>query len=267
MRSSLLLAAMAATAPTLQAASLRTDYLHSELIAEHASVRPGERVRIGLQLRHDPHWHTYWINPGDSGLPTRFDWRLPVGARIEPLGWPGPQRFDLGGIVNYGYGDDVVLPFELQLPSHIDGDSIELGLDARWLICAEECLPGRGAYTLTLAIANEAPSAPDPRFADSLQRLPSPLSTTAQLRIDAARRALTLQLDAATAPAGIELWEVFPEAPRLADHALQPRFAREGDHYRLHWPLNAYSAGAPSRSLWTLFDGHRYWQLRADTLP
>jgi hypothetical protein len=24
-------------------------------------------------------WHTYWRNPGDSGLPTTLDWKLPTG--------------------------------------------------------------------------------------------------------------------------------------------------------------------------------------------
>ena len=33
-------------------------------------VAPGNEVWLGLKLQHIPHWHTYWKNAGDSGLPT-----------------------------------------------------------------------------------------------------------------------------------------------------------------------------------------------------
>jgi DsbC/DsbD-like thiol-disulfide interchange protein len=32
-------------------------------------VQPGRPFDVALRLAHDPHWHTYWINPG-TGLPT-----------------------------------------------------------------------------------------------------------------------------------------------------------------------------------------------------
>ena len=51
-----------------------TPYVRAELIA-HApqGVAPGQPLWLGLHITHQPDWHTYWKNPGDSGLPTALD--------------------------------------------------------------------------------------------------------------------------------------------------------------------------------------------------
>jgi len=51
-------------------AVVTTERVRAELMA-HApqGAEPGKTVWVGLQLKHQPHWHTYWLNPGDSGLP------------------------------------------------------------------------------------------------------------------------------------------------------------------------------------------------------
>jgi hypothetical protein len=43
--------------------------------------RPG--FWLGLKLAHEPDWHTYWKNAGDSGLPTELQWQLPSGWRRQ----------------------------------------------------------------------------------------------------------------------------------------------------------------------------------------
>ena len=42
-------------------------------------ITAGETVWLGLEITHQPHWHTYWKNSGDSGLPTELAWTLPTG--------------------------------------------------------------------------------------------------------------------------------------------------------------------------------------------
>lgn len=46
----------------------KTTQAHStaELITEHKVMYAGETYYIGLDIKLDPKWHTYWINPGDS---------------------------------------------------------------------------------------------------------------------------------------------------------------------------------------------------------
>ena len=58
-----------------------TERTRAELLA-HApeGIEPGKPVWVGLQLAHQPEWHSYWKNSGDSGLPTKLEWKLPAGV-------------------------------------------------------------------------------------------------------------------------------------------------------------------------------------------
>jgi hypothetical protein len=57
-----------------------TEQVRAQLIASVDAVRPGDTFQAGVHQEIIPHWHTYWINPGDSGLATRIDYDLPPGA-------------------------------------------------------------------------------------------------------------------------------------------------------------------------------------------
>src|ERR1043165_6654702 len=35
------------------------------------NVQPGKAFTLGIRLKIEPGWHTYWKNPGDAGLPMR----------------------------------------------------------------------------------------------------------------------------------------------------------------------------------------------------
>ena len=63
--------ALAAAAP---GAVVTTPQVRAELVAHApAGVSAGQPLWLGLKIEHQPHWHTYWKNPGDSGLPTTLD--------------------------------------------------------------------------------------------------------------------------------------------------------------------------------------------------
>jgi hypothetical protein len=142
---------------------LRTDNLDSRLVAAPTAVVPGQQLRVGLWLRHDPDWHTYWLNPGDSGLATRIELELPPGFEAGPIRWPVPERLPAGPLVNFGYSETVVLPLDITVPAVIDAASVTLRARADWLICKVECIPGDGEYTLILPVAGAAE--PDARWA------------------------------------------------------------------------------------------------------
>ena len=74
-------------------AVVTTERVRAELLA-HApqGVAPGQTVWVGLQIRHQPQWHTYWKNAGDSGLPTTLQWTLPAGLTAGDIAWPLPQQ-------------------------------------------------------------------------------------------------------------------------------------------------------------------------------
>ena len=88
-----------------------TPHVRAELVA-HApdGVAPGAPVWVGLQITHQPEWHTYWKNAGDSGLPTELTWTLPAGLAAGDVAWPVPKKIPIGNLANYGYENTVLLP-------------------------------------------------------------------------------------------------------------------------------------------------------------
>ena len=56
-----------------------------ELLSEVASIVPGETFWLALRQAIAPGWHTYWMNPGDSGEPPRIEWSLPNGLHGRRL--------------------------------------------------------------------------------------------------------------------------------------------------------------------------------------
>jgi thiol:disulfide interchange protein DsbD len=113
-------------------------------------VQPGQPFDVALHLHSDPGWHTYWINPGDAGLATTITWTLPPGFTAGPIQWPTPEKHNMGPLITHGYEGDVYLlttitPPKSDLPQHFD-----VKAKASWLVCQEECIPGKAELTLPL---------------------------------------------------------------------------------------------------------------------
>ncbi|MEI7994200.1 MAG: protein-disulfide reductase DsbD domain-containing protein, partial [Methylococcaceae bacterium] len=93
-----------------------TGQVKAQLIASVDAVHPGDEILVGVHQRIIPHWHTYWINPGDSGLPTTIDYALPGGAIAGEIQWPTPIRIIMGSVTNYGYENEVTLLSKVKVP-------------------------------------------------------------------------------------------------------------------------------------------------------
>ena len=78
------------------------DPVAARLIPEAAAIAQGQTLWVDLHLEMASGWHTYWQNPGDSGLPTTIDWKMPAGFKAGAIDWPVPERFVQGNIGNYG---------------------------------------------------------------------------------------------------------------------------------------------------------------------
>ena len=154
-------AAQPASAPT---GPTRVEAVEVELVAEADAVAPGQPMRLGLRIRHDPQWHTYWRNPGDSGLPTQLALDLPAGFRAGAIEWPAPRRLFIPPLANYGYEDEIVLPVPLQVPAAIDGERVRFAGRASWLMCREVCIPGDADVALELPVQRSGKAAKS-RFA------------------------------------------------------------------------------------------------------
>jgi thiol:disulfide interchange protein DsbD len=130
---------------------VRDQHVTAALISEVDAFQPGQPFRVGLLMDHDPHWHTYWRNPGDSGLATTIAWTLPPGFTAGPIEWPVPQRIAVGPLVSYGYEGKILLITSITPPANADPRSVAI-IKAKvdWLMCEEACIPGQAKLELSL---------------------------------------------------------------------------------------------------------------------
>jgi thiol:disulfide interchange protein/DsbC/DsbD-like thiol-disulfide interchange protein len=131
---------------------VQSEQVRAELLV-HApqGAAAGKTIWLGLKLRHSEGWHTYWKNPGDSGLPTQLEWQLPPGVVAGPMDWPTPKKFPLGPLANFGYDGTVLLPTPITLPDNWAGQALNVGLNASWLVCRTECIPEEGQFRTTVS--------------------------------------------------------------------------------------------------------------------
>jgi len=219
------------------AAPVQVPHATAELVAAQVHARPGERVTLALRLEHEDGWHTYWKNPGDSGMPTRIAWTLPEGVRAGPMVWPAPERIPVGPLTNYGYGGEVLLLTDLEVPADWPaGRPLAVSAKADWLICKEICLPGGATLSLELPTATTGP-APDrrwgPAIASARQQVPVDLTGwSASVGVTEAHLIVRLVPRAASAPA-LERLEFFPDDPEIIDNPAPQVLEATPEGYRL----------------------------------
>ena len=185
-------AVQAAGLPPPQA---QTEQVTARLLAATTSVQPGQTVLVGVQQRIIEHWHTYWVNPGDSGLATTIAWTLPAGAAAGAIQWPVPTRFEVGPIVNYGYANEVTLLSTVQVPAGLrDGDVFNLQARVDWLVCEDTCIPQQANLGLSIPVRAAAPqaSSDQPILQQAQSRLPSATTLKPQWRVAGSRLQLSL---------------------------------------------------------------------------
>jgi len=223
-----------------------TPQVRAELVA-HApeGVGAGKPVALGLLIRHQPHWHTYWKNPGDSGLPTTLEWQLPAGFEAGPIEWPTPSRLPLGPLMNYGYEGTLLLPVALTVPPDFAADTLDLRLRAEWLVCKDVCIPESGEFALQLP-ARAATAAHAAAFAAARAAVPAPLpQAQGRARVDGTALALRVEgLPAAWQ--GREL-SFFPETPGVIQNAAKPVAQWEGAAWVAQVPLDPQRAESPTQ--------------------
>ena len=218
-----------------------TPHVRAELLA-HApeGVGPGKPLWLGLQIRHQPEWHTYWKNPGDSGLPTELQWQLPSGWQAGDIAWPVPQLLRIGNLANHGYEGTVLLPVPVTVaPGFTPAASgmADIRLKASWLVCREECIPEQGEFTLQLPTQG-ATVLHASAFEQAWARQAQPLAGEARATVNGER----LQLRVAGLPErlrGKMLW-VFAETPDV----LLPA-ARLGSDWTQAWDGGVWTADLP----------------------
>ena len=227
-------------------AVVTTPHVRAELVA-HApeGVAPGAPVWVGLQITHQPEWHTYWKNAGDSGLPTELKWTLPAGVSTGEIAWPVPKKIPVGTLANYGYENTVLLPVPLEVSTLYKPDlaltggspTLDIKLQASWLVCRKECIPEEGEFTLSLPTRGS--TALNKAAFDTAQAAqPQPLGAPGTIAVDGQQ--LKVRLDGLPAAARGKTLEFFPETPEVIRTA-----AVSGKDWTQAWDGATWTATMP----------------------
>jgi thiol:disulfide interchange protein/DsbC/DsbD-like thiol-disulfide interchange protein len=202
-----------------------TDQVKAQLIASVNAVHPGDEILVGVHQRIIPHWHTYWINPGDSGLPTTIDYALPSGATAGEIQWPTPIRIIMGPVTNYGYENEVTLLSRIKVP--IDsaiGGVFSVNAKVKWLVCEEICIPQKVDLTLALPIVLPGTSTGNgsPLIKTALASLP--VASPWPISLTHSKNALSLQMtDAKLQSTAVKnIWFYPAKWGKVAHSAEQP---------------------------------------------
>jgi thiol:disulfide interchange protein/DsbC/DsbD-like thiol-disulfide interchange protein len=242
---SLAFAALAQAA--LPGAVVTTDQVRAELVA-HApeGVAPGKPVWLGLAIAHQPKWHTYWKNPGDSGLPTSLAWQLPAGVEAGEIAWPTPRKLPVGPLMNYGYEGQLLLPVALTLPATFQADTLDVKLRADWLVCKDVCIPEGGDFVLRVparaATVGHAALFDAARAAQPTQ----PAGVAAQAQV-ADGQALVLRVTGLPASWQGRALQWFPEEAGVIENAAPGEARWDGASWQVRTPLSAQRSESPER--------------------
>ena len=226
------------TASTLPGSKSGTARVQIELLSEKTAVSPGDTITIALKQTIRPGWHTYWINPGDSGEPTHIDWQLPAGASAGSIQWPLPKAIPIGPLMNYGYSDEVTLLSDLTVPQSITERTFDVSANVSWLVCEEICVPESAPVNLSLPVVegtvSPPPSANAGLIADARAKVPQPTPWPADYgAAEDGDGALTIRLSGIQdkIPADTEAYFFPLQWGELAHAAPQKVSFKDGDLY------------------------------------
>ncbi|MDR0458432.1 MAG: protein-disulfide reductase, partial [Burkholderiaceae bacterium] len=207
-------------------------------------------VWVGLQLTHQPGWHTYWKNSGDSGEPTQLEWTLPPGVMAGDIAWPLPRKIAIGNLANYGYEGTVLLPVPLIVtpqykPSPFD-HALPVHLKATWLACRRECIPQEGQFDLRLPVAGST-ALSGPAFQAAFAAQPQALDGGAA-HADIRGQRLQLRVTGLPKPVQGQPLTLLPETPDIfvtAAQRAQPGAALDAHTWRQAWDGAVWTADLP----------------------
>lgn len=133
----------------------------AQLLLEAETARPGEAVMAAVRLEMAKGWHTYWRNPGESGMATEITWTLPAGITAGEILWPIPEVHVASEMTTYVYHDEVFLLVPLKLdPALQPGTTLEIAAEVDWLECEVACVPGSAELSARLEVGEAFKASP-----------------------------------------------------------------------------------------------------------
>ncbi len=145
-------------------------HTRATLILSAGTAKAGDTVLAGVRLQMDPNWHTYWRNPGASGVATKIEWQLPKGVTAGAIQWPIPEKLPDEDLTTYIYTNEAVLLIPLKLAADLAPGSLELKAHVSWLECEIQCVPGKSDVTAALTVGLETKASKDAGLLETWQK-------------------------------------------------------------------------------------------------
>jgi thiol:disulfide interchange protein len=135
------------------------EHLHVQLVFPQTQLSATAANHAGLYFKLEPGWHVYWKNAGDSGEPPRIQWTLPQGVTAGELQFPPPTRLPLGPLMDFGYENQVLFPFPIDVAKSARTGPAVLHAKVDWLVCRDVCIPGKADLEQNVQIVSGTPVA------------------------------------------------------------------------------------------------------------
>lgn len=192
--------------------AVRDRQVEAQLLSSRSTIQPGVPFTLGLKFEIDDHWHTYWSNPGNTGVPTSLNLTLPEGFTAGPLLFPIPKRFvvDFGYNIieaGFGYEKSVVHTIVVTPPADLAiAPPVTILAAAKWLMCNDkECVPGKATLSISLPVAeSETPSDVAEMVGKNLAKVPDLVDWKTDLSLDGESVSVTIATPEGIIPEGAE---------------------------------------------------------------
>ena len=111
---------------------------------------------MGIQIRMQAGWETYWRSPGDAGVPPEFDFDGTENVDELYVDWPLPERKVQSGMTTYVYHSDVLLPVTIYPVERTA--PVKVRLHITYAACREVCVLEEAALTIVAPLDKTDPN-------------------------------------------------------------------------------------------------------------
>ena len=129
------------------------------LISPYKEIKKGESFELGVQIKMQEDWYTYWSFAGDFGTSPLFKFQNTEAIQIKKLPMPRPQRKDLSlgteKFYSFIYEEELLIPLEVLVEDSYPEETLDLNLTLEWGLCKDICINQTTPLKLSLKINSE----------------------------------------------------------------------------------------------------------------